>query len=259
MKLVELSDCSLCVEPIFIDEVADEDTLVVFLHEALGSIGQWKSFPTLVCQKLKLNGLVYERQGYGKSSELSKDRGVEYLHEYAWKELPELIETIVAPNKKILLVGHSDGGSIALLYGAKYPERVKGIVSMAAHVIVEDVTLQGIQPAMDAFALGKLDGLYKYHGEKTKRLFHAWCDTWNMEAFKLWNICQDIQSIKAPILAIQGVNDQYGTALQVDLIHESAPDAPFQKLMIPKCGHHPHLESQQEVLDSIINWYNAIF
>jgi len=258
MKLVELKDRTLSIEPIYVDSVEDESTIVVFLHEALGSIGQWKSFPSIICQKLNRNGFIYERMGYGSSSKLNAARTNRYLHDYAWVELPELLETIIPKEKKVILVGHSDGASIALLYAAKFPDRVKAVVSMAAHVIVEDVTLNGIAPAVTAFHAGKLDGLKRYHGDKTEELFYAWANTWNLPEFREWNICDDIASVQCPVLAFQGVKDQYGTKKQLELIQDSIKVGKVIIHEIPNCGHHPHLEALTESVDLISSFVNNL-
>ena len=226
------------------------DTVLIFLHEALGSIPQWRSFPSELCEKLKLNGLIYERQGHGSSAPLTEPRNDHYLHEYALNELPDLIETLFSPDQKFILIGHSDGGTIALLYGAQFPKRLKAAVTMAAHVINEPETIAGIQPAIDAYNTGKLKKLSLYHGDKTDDLFFAWANTWNSESFKNWNICRDIQAFTAPLLSIQGANDQYGTPLQLDLIKQSI-QGECETVLIPACGHHPHLEKQTEVIDLI--------
>ncbi len=258
MKLVQLKDKLIAVNPIFVDNPSDESTVLIFLHEALGSIAQWKGFPQMLCNSLKLNGIVYEREGYGNSSSLRKKRDTSYLHEYALDELPELLEIILPKEKKVILIGHSDGASIALLFAANYPERVKSVVSMAAHVIVEDVTLKGITPAVEAYQLGKLDGLKKYHGDKTNELFYAWSDTWNLPEFYDWNICEDISSINCPVLAIQGINDQYGTPKQLELIEEFVTNNTVETVLLPKCGHHPHLEMPNETENAILDWISKI-
>lgn len=258
MKLVELSDRTLSVAPIFADHVKDESCVLVFLHEALGSIGQWKSFPQQLCKTMQLNGLVYERKGHGQSSPLTEKRTNRYLHEYAWDELPELLDVILPKEKQVILIGHSDGASIALLFAARFPQRVKAVVSMAAHVIVEDVTLKGIAPAIKAYEEGKLAGLQKYHGDKTKELFYAWAHTWNLPEFRDWNLCEDIATITCPVLALQGVSDQYGTELQLDLIESSTPNAKVMKVLLPKCGHHPQLELPVETENAIFKWFASI-
>lgn len=257
MKAIPLRDATIAVEPIYATTVKDENTLLVFLHEALGSISQWKSFPQDICNALQLNGIVYEREGYGNSSPLKSTRDEHYLHDYALKELPELLEIVLSPDKQIILIGHSDGGTIALLYAAKFPNKVKAIVSMAAHVIVEEETLAGIQPAIDAFQAGKLDGLKRFHGDKTQDLFDAWANTWNLPAFRTWNICKDIHAVIAPTLILQGKNDQYGTEKQVQLIAESIAGK-SKSVIVDQCGHIPHLEQGTKVISEIKTWYTTI-
>lgn len=255
MKLVELAGKKLAVSPVFTEHVTDDSCVLVFLHEALGSIGQWKGFPQQLCNALHLNGIVYEREGYGHSSALRKQRTNRYLHEYAWEELPELLDTILPKEKQVVLIGHSDGASIALLYAARFPKRVKAVVSMAAHVLVEEITRKGIAPAVQAYKAGKLEGLRKYHGDKTEELFYAWANTWNLPEFRDWNICEDIETVTCPVLTLQGVNDQYGTFLQLDLIEKAIRKGQVTKNMIPRCGHHPHLEVPEQTEHMIAEWW----
>lgn len=234
-----------------INKDSSSDTVLIFLHEALGSIGQWKDFPQLLCNELNLPGIVYERQGYASSSPLSVKRNEDYLDRYALDELPQILNTLLTKNQKAILIGHSDGGSIALLYAHKYGAHLKAIVTMAAHVINEPETLAGIQPAVDAYKKGKLDGLKKYHGDKTQELFYAWADTWKAPFFKDWNICKKIDKVSVDALIIQGNDDQYGTEQQVDLILEHIKSENKKKLMLDSCGHHPHLEQKQTVIAAI--------
>lgn len=226
------------------------DTLLIFLHEALGSIPQWRDFPRELCDELRLNGIVYERQGHGKSSSLTRERDENYLHHYAWKELPNFIDAVFAPEQKIILVGHSDGGTIALLYASRFPKNVEMVITMAAHVINEQETIAGIEPAVKAFKAGKLARLNDFHGDKTEDLFFAWADTWGAEFFRNWNITQDIHGVQAPVLAIQGANDQYGTIRQLELI-EKHVSALCHTILLNNCGHHPHLEQKAKVIELI--------
>jgi pimeloyl-ACP methyl ester carboxylesterase len=253
MPNLRLDDIQLHFEILPVPSTERDDLVVVFLHEALGSIPQWRNFPTSLCKSIGLNGIVYERQGHGESSPLSSPRDKNYLHHYALIELPRFIEEILSPEKKIILIGHSDGGSIALLYANAFPKRVAGIVTMAAHVINEPETIAGIGPAIEAFRLGKLDKLKNYHGDKTEDLFLAWSNTWTAEFFQYWNISEDIKGIQAPVFALQGQLDQYGTEKQLELL-----TAVLQNLctteMIPGLGHHPHLEAMEIVVERISNF-----
>jgi pimeloyl-ACP methyl ester carboxylesterase len=256
MQHIQLQHTSIAFESIRVEQNRNENVVLVFLHEALGSIGQWKAFPELLCKKLQLDGFVYERQGHGNSSPFSSDRTANYLHEYAWNELNELITTTFPADKKLILVGHSDGGSIALLYAARFSKNVLACITMAAHVINEPETIAGIQPAIDAFEAGKLIGLTKYHGDKTETLFFAWANTWKSQEFKHWTICKDIQSITCPVFALQGSGDQYGTEKQLDLIKTNV-SMNVKTVIIPNCGHHPHLEQQELVLNEIKAFFTS--
>lgn len=235
----------------------EENTILLFLDEALGSIAQWRNFPKLVCDSLGMNGFLLERRGHGGSDALVGDSNENYLHDYAYYELHEVIQKILPGGKRLILVGHSDGGSIALLYAAKFPKFISGIVTMAAHVVNEPETRAGIQPAIDAFLAGKLEGLKKFHDEKTESLFFAWAHTWLSESFRKWNIVNDIQGITCPLLAIQGKEDQYGSKLQLDLILKAIPQAEIAFLDFVK--HHPHLEKTAEILGRIEKWNQLNF
>src|SRR5574343_68363 len=227
MQHNQLQNISIATQTIRVEQNRNDQVILVFLHEALGSIGQWKAFPELLCKKLQLDGFVYERQGHGNSSPFSNERTATYLHDYAWNELSELIQTAFPSDKKIILVGHSDGETIA-----------------------------GIQPAIDAYEAGKLVGLTKFHGNKTEALFYAWSNTWKSPDFKNWNICKDIQTIACPVLALQGATDQYGTEKQLELIKQNVAGR-VKTVMLPNCGHHPHLEFQDAVMNEIQQFFNT--
>lgn len=229
--------------------------VALFIHEALGSIGQWKSFPQEVCNELGIEGLVYERQGHGKSDPFTEKRDKNYLHRYALEELPAFIDTVIPSTKQLLLIGHSDGGSISLLYDHIYPERVKGMITMAAHVINEAETIAGIYPAVKAYNLGKLDGLKRYHGDKTDDLFQAWANIWTDENFRNWNITNEIGS-NNPALFIQGKADQYGTEKQLELIESHFENG--NSLLLDQCGHHPHLEQKERIISVISDFFSNL-
>ena len=240
-----------------VNEEKKSETVIVFLHEALGSIGQWKNFPQQLCDALQLPGIIYERIGHGLSSPLQSNRNEDYLERYALDELPLVLENTLEKNQKAILIGHSDGGSIALLYAQIGSSKIKSIVTMAAHVINEKETLQGIAPAIKAYKKGKLDGLKKFHGDKTDTLFYAWADTWSAEFYKDWDICNKIDKVEVDALIIQGNQDQYGTEQQVDLILESIKSKRKHKLMLDACGHHPQLDKPDEVIGSIKQFLKA--
>lgn len=231
--------------------ITDSKPVLVFLHEALGSIIQWKGFPSELCNSFHLAGIVIERSGHGKSSPLAGGRDIHYLHHYADETL-DVLREVLNPTQKYIIIGHSDGGSIALILASRNLKNLQAVVTMAAHTFVEEKTLAGIYPAIEAFEAGKLDGLYKIHGSKTKTLFYAWANTWLNPVFKNWDIRDEIKHFQVPVLAIQGKDDQYGTEEQVNSIvfsHEKR-----LKEIIPSCGHHPHLEKPEQVMKAITHW-----
>lgn len=254
-KIIRLENKEINIQ--WINQSLNSDTkpVLVFLHEALGSIIQWKSFPADLCNSLNLPGIVIERSGHGKSSALSGERTIQYLHLYA-DETQEVLKEVLNPNQKIILIGHSDGGSIALILASRNIKNLQALATMAAHTFVEDETLAGIHPAIEAFKGGKLDGLYRIHGEKTKDLFYAWANTWLNPAFKGWDIRDEIHLFPQPVLAIQGKNDQYGTEEQVNSIVSGHKNR--KGVIISGCGHHPHLEKQEEVIKAITNWLRTL-
>lgn len=242
---VNIGNISLNYEEVIPLNLKGNSPTLLFIHEALGSIGQWKTFPEVLCEATGLKGIVYERQGHGGSSEFSGSRKVDYLHRYALEELPAFLDQVLKENERIILVGHSDGGTIALLYASQFPESVDAVITMAAHVINEPETIAGIDPAVKAYETGKLDGLRIYHGDKTEALFYAWADRWRSDSFRNWNICDEIISAIPNYLCIQGADDQYGTEAQLNLIKIALPQA--ETIMLPGCGHHPHLEQIEKV------------
>ena len=219
---------------------------LVFLHEGLGCVAMWKDFPRLLCRTTGCPGLIYDRVGYGKSSPLNHTRTIHYMHEYALHELPMLLETVI-PQTPFILIGHSDGGSISLIYGAERPSLLRGIITEAAHVFVDSETIAGIKATDEAWKKGILTGLSKYHGDKTEIMFKAWSVTWLTDWFRYWNIEYLLPSIVAPLLAIQGADDQYGSLDQVHSIVSKCSGS-AQLEVVENCGHSPHLEAKPTVL-----------
>jgi pimeloyl-ACP methyl ester carboxylesterase len=219
---------------------------LVFLHEGLGSVAGWRDFPRALCDRLEAPGLVYSRRGYGRSTPLGEPRSTGYLHREAWEVLPALLDHLglEAP----MLVGHSDGGSIALLYAARHAPRA--IAIMAPHVFVEDVTIAGIRAAREAWQQGKLrDPLARVHDDPGGAFF-GWNDSWLDPAFRHWNIEAELPKIRCPVLAIQGYEDQYATMAQLDRI-AAGVRTPCRLLKLVGCGHSPQRDQPQAVSDAI--------
>jgi len=231
---------------------ANQPTLV-FLHEALGGMAQWKSFPGNLSQAMQLPGLLIEMPGYGFSSAVSEKRNNRYLHDFAWEILPAILEKLNL-QQDLILVGHSDGGTEALLFAARYSHQVKAVITLAAHIKNETETRAGITPVIAAYQAGKLENLGLYHREKTEKLFYDWADTWLSEDFVSWNIAEDIKGTEVPALILQGDTDQYGTAAQVHEIVGCLGDL-ATPCFIVDCGHSPHISHQKEVMEQITAWW----
>jgi pimeloyl-ACP methyl ester carboxylesterase len=230
---------------------------LVFLHEGLGSISQWRDFPAELCLACDLPGLVYERWGFGHSEPLTEPRPSDYLHYEAWESLPEVLEHCGCAEAPVL-IGHSDGGTIALLFAAAYPDRVKAVITEAAHVFVEEVTLVGIRAAKHAYETTDLpQRLARHHGANTEAMFRGWCDTWLRPDFRHWNIEAELSKISCPVLAIQGQQDEYGTPAQVQAI-AAGVSGPVQTLLIRNCGHIPHDEARQTVLTASADFLSGV-
>ncbi len=227
--------------------------LLVFLHEGLGSIAAWRDFPQQVCDRLHAPGLVYSRRGYGRSTPLTGPRATDYLHREAWDVLPALLDHFAIDD--VLLVGHSDGASIALLYAAR--RRPRAIAVMAPHVFVEDVTLDGIRAARDAWTAGKLQAPLARLHDDAHGAFFGWNDGWLQDAFRDWNIEKEIRDVRCPVLAIQGYGDQYGTMEQLDRI-AAAVRGPCSLLMLEQCGHSPHRDQPVAVIGALQGLYAEV-
>jgi pimeloyl-ACP methyl ester carboxylesterase len=230
---------------------------LVFLHEGLGSISQWGAFPTQLCAQTGLPGLVYDRWGYGRSEALTGSRPDDYLHWEAENSLPEVLAVsgIIEPP---ILFGHSDGGSIALLFAAAYPEQAHAVISEAAHVFIEEICLAGIRRAGDAYAQGAWRaGLHRHHGDSVDLIFRGWHDTWLRPSRRHWNIEAVLGQVLCPTLIIQGEDDEYGSRAQVDAIAAGVA-GPTEILWLPGCGHAPHHQSREAVLDIAANFINGV-
>jgi pimeloyl-ACP methyl ester carboxylesterase len=228
---------------------------IVFLHDSLGCTSLWRDFPERLGEYTQCNVLVYDRLGYGKSDPMPDvSRPVNYMEPEA-DILIELLDGLFIENP--ILFGHSDGASIALLTAAKYPEKIMAVVAEAAHIFVEEITLNGIREAMEAYKTTNLkERLQKYHGDNTDILFRAWTETWTRPDFRNWNIEKFLPSIVCPLLTIQGLNDEFGSMLQVEGILYGVSGA--KKVLIDDCGHTPHKEKPEETLNAATNFINSL-
>lgn len=232
--------------------------LLLFLHEGLGSIEQWKDFPENLCDAVNLDGIVFDRYGYGTSSPLKEKRPTNYLNIEGEKNLPLLINQLNL-NQSVILIGHSDGGSIALVYASTQPKNLIGCITIAAHVFVEQISVDGIKAFTKMYEENvKLqNALKKYHGEKINSIFYGWSDTWQTAEFKKWNIEALLKKINCPVLALQGKDDEYGTEKQVKSICENV-NGHCKYVMIENAAHSPHQDKPEEVLEEIKQFISNI-
>ncbi len=230
-----------------------EPTLV-FLHEGLGSIRQWRDFPEKVALATGCRTLVYDRYGYGDSDVLAEDRvGVDFMHREALEFLPEILSGLKI--EKPVLVGHSDGASIALIHAGAH--QVCGVAVLAPHVFVEEHGLKSIKTLNDTFeTTGLPERMSKYHRD-ARKTFHLWADAWLDPAFRDWNIEEYLPGIKCPVLAIQGEDDEFGTMAQLDAIRRQV-GGPCELLKLPDCGHSPQKDQPEKVLRAVVGFVKRI-
>jgi pimeloyl-ACP methyl ester carboxylesterase len=222
---------------------------LVFLHDSLGCIQLWRDFPYQLAKGLACNILIYDRWGYGKSEAMTSfERPKNYLELEA--DFLDALLLKLNINKAILL-GHSDGASIALIAVSKYPAKIMAVISEAAHVFVEECTLAGIYEIIEDYKTTNLkERLARYHGNKVEVLFKAWTETWTDAKYSDWNIEHLLPAISCPVLIIQGEEDEYGTLRQADAIFKPL-GSKAEKLIVPNCGHTPHKDHPALLQDKI--------
>ena len=231
-------------------DVAGVEPALVLLHEGLGSIALWRGLPAALHGATGRRTVVYSRGGYGHSGTVPLPRPATYMHHEADVVLPELLAALGLEHP--VLVGHSDGASIALLHaGAGHP--VTALVLLAPHVVVEDVGVAAIAAARDAYATTDLRArLARYHDD-VDAAFYGWNDVWLSPEFRSWDITPRLSAIAAPVLVVQGEDDAYGTTHQLDLVAEGVT-GPIDRLLLPAVGHAPHLEAPDVVLHTIVSF-----
>ena len=220
---------------------------IIFLHESFGCIRHWRTFPHKLGDAIGMNTLVYDRQGYGQSDPFTiTQRTSDYMDKEA-EVLNKVIGALGLEN--VVLFGHSDGGTIALLAAAEFPEHIGAVITEGAHVFVEEITLDGIRAAQEVYESRLKDKLAYYHGGKTEMVFRLWADTWLNEAYRSWNVEHKLVKITCPVLVIQGMNDEYGTIRQVESIENNTAGRSVR--CMPAAGHTPHRETPEIVINAV--------
>lgn len=233
--------------------------LVVFLHEGLGSLSMWRDFPNAFCDAAGVRGLVYSRPGYGRSTPRAPEEAwdLDFMHRQAHEVLPALLQAldIDATHDKPWLFGHSDGASITLLYAAKLRERVAGAIVLAPHILVEDLSVDSIAKAKTAYETTDLkQRLAKYHDDPDSA-FYGWNRIWLHPPFRQWSIEDEVASIACPLLAVQGLDDEYGTLEQIRGIARRVPQT--ELLELPQCGHSPHKDQPEALIAAAIRFIRS--
>ena len=237
----------------WVGEARAQQPLVVFLHEGLGSVAMWREFPDQLCRAAGARGLVYSRPGYGRSTPRASGEAwaPDFMHRQAHEVLPALLAALGIDARKVptWLLGHSDGGSIALLAAARRALPLAGAVVLAPHIMVEEISVQSIAKVRGAYLEGDLrQRLARYHDDPDSA-FWGWNDAWLNPTFRGWSIEDEIGGIGCPLLAIQGLDDEYGTVEQVRGIARRVPQ--IRLLEWRGCGHSPHRDRPEAVIGAV--------
>lgn len=234
----------------------DEAPTLVLLHEGLGCVELWREFPNALAAATGCGVFAYSRAGYGWSDPANLPRSTDYLTQEAVDVLPKVLDAIGA--HRYILVGHSDGATIAAIYaGSVIDARVRGLALMAPHFYTEEKGLDAIAQAKTAFAGGSLrEKIAKYHRD-VDATFHGWCEAWLDPARENWDVSEVIDYLRIPTLAIQGVEDAYGTYAQIDEIAERSY-APVEVACFADCGHAPHIDQPEKTTDTVVGFVRRL-
>lgn len=230
--------------------------VLVFLHEGLGSVGTWRDFPDALAARTGCAAVVYSRWGHGASEPLPQPRGVRFMHDEALLVLPELLERLGV--REPVLVGHSDGGSIALILAGSGVCAIRALMLEAPHVFVEDCSVASIGSMRERYATTDLrERLVRHHGDNVDGAFHGWADVWLDPAFRDWNIEEYLPRVNCPVLVVQGKDDEYGTAGQVEAIAAQVR-GPVETELLARCGHSPHRDRREDVLRLMVDFVGRL-
>ncbi len=241
------------IEHLWLNRERREQPLLLFLHEGLGSVAMWRDFPQRLCDALGWRGLVYSRPGYGRSTPRPADEhwAPDFMHRQAHEVLPALLDaTHIDPTREPLwLLGHSDGGTIALLYAARWPQLPAGLILLAPHIFVEQICVDRIAQAGDDYRNGDLRArLARYHDDPDSA-FWGWNRIWLHPPFRQWSIADEIATVRCPVLAVQGLDDEYGTLAQIRGIAQRIPQT--RLLEMAHCGHSPHRDQADALIAAV--------
>jgi pimeloyl-ACP methyl ester carboxylesterase len=242
------------LETLWIGPTQPNRATIVMLHEGLGSIALWKDFPERLAERTGCGVLVYSRYGHGNSDQLMEKRPVDFMHHEGEVMLPELLAKLEIDQP--ILLGHSDGASISIIFAGKYPDAARCLILEAPHVFVEDLTIASIEQSKVTYQKTDLPAkLDRYHAH-VDATFWGWNDIWLDPDFRRWNIESYLAAIRCPVLCIQGEDDEYGTAAQVEAIKAQVPQTEI--MMLPDCKHSPHRDQAEQTLDRMAAFIEEI-
>jgi pimeloyl-ACP methyl ester carboxylesterase len=253
-KLRELVVGGRRLETLWLEPLGSGLPTIVMLHEGLGSIATWRDFPHSLAERTGCGVLVYSRYGHGNSDQQAEKRQATFMHHEGEAVLPELLDKMGIA--KPILLGHSDGGSIALIFAGKYPDRTRGLILEAPHVFVEELSVASIAATRVSYETSNLRARLGCYHANVDATFWAWNDIWLDPEFPQWNIESYLNTIRCQVLCIQGEQDEYGTCAQVDAIVEKVPGA--ELLMLPECGHSPHRDQRDATLAKMAEFVEKI-
>jgi pimeloyl-ACP methyl ester carboxylesterase len=234
----------------------EKKPVIIFLHDGLGSIAQWKDFPELVCQSTGLQGLIYEREGYGQSSFWEGNIPEDYLEIEGQIVLPNILSRLNIKN--YFLFGHSDGGTLNLYHASINPEGLIGMVVEAPHVIIEDKTVFALDKVINPEDPTFLSRLDKYHYGRASKLICLWTSYWMRPKFENWNMIETLKSINTPTLLVQGDMDEFGSFEQLETIKKYSQSTTIEELRLANCGHIPHHQQRDLVLKGTIEFIGRL-
>lgn len=253
---VRAMDRELDVEYRWVGEGGAEAPLLVFLHEGLGSVSMWREFPRELCEAAGCRGLVYSRPGYGRSTPRRPEElwDPDFMHRQALEVLPAVLEGLGVDTERRppWLFGHSDGASIALLHAAHAGHRVAGAIVLAPHILVEDLSVASIEKARQAYLETDLRQRLARHHADPDSAFWGWNRIWLDPRFRDWSIEQEIRTIACPLLAVQGLDDEYGTLEQIRGIARRVPQT--RLLELADCGHSPHRDQPGALIEACVEF-----
>lgn len=254
---ISLRGSELSIEVLDVPASSPTSPPIVLLHEGLGCVAFWRKLPRVLAQATGSRVVAWSRPGYGASDPYPDARTSRYLHEEGETTLPAMLKALDI--QRPVLVGHSDGGSIALIFAGTYPEALRGAVVMAPHHCVEDVTVAGLKQARQLWETTDwAEKLARYH-LRPRSVWHEWNDTWLSPGFAGWSIGEYLPRIRTPVLAIQGYDDEFATMHQIDDIAAKVqPPGQVESLKLPKCGHSPHRDQETAVLAAIVAFVGRI-